>query len=284
MARIALVTDSSCDLPKEVVEKWNIEVVPLRIVFSHGEYRDGIDLTTDEVVDRLSEEIPTTSMPSPSDIHATFQRLQRDGFSHCIVLPISAAMSGTYNTFRLAAEEHEGIEIKVIDSSSLSWELGLIILEVARLIHAGLEFNDIIAKVDDIKQKVKGYFVLDTLEYLKKGGRIGTVASSIGSLLNIKPIITPNNEGKFVPYTIARGKKQATRKMIQPIHEQLKNTRASIAVFHIRAEEEAKALLQQFQEMENVREVYLGTVSPTLLVHSGPGLLGIAISTCDHAE
>ncbi|MDR6226815.1 DegV family protein [Desmospora profundinema] len=280
MSKIALVTDSSCDLPVDLLKKWDIHVVPLRIIYKEGEYRDGIDLTPAEVYDRLEEEVPTTSMPSPEDIADTFHRLKKEGYTHCVVLALSANLSGTYNAFRLVAQEVE-MKMDVIDSKGLSWVLGFQVLEAARLIREKVDYEEIVVKLEELKEKVKGYFIVDSLEYLREGGRIGKVAASLGSMLNLKPIISLDKEGKFYPHTLARGKNQAMKKLIDPVLKQIQSTKANISILQGRAEEEAAALKERFKEMENVCELYISNISPALVVHTGPGLLGLVVHPVD---
>ena len=279
--KIALVTDSTCDLPREMVKNFNIHVVPLRIHYSCGEFRDGIDITSQQIMDHLEQEVPKTSMPSPEDITRTYHSLNEQGYTHCIVLTVSASLSGTHNTFRLCAQEISGMKIDVIDSKGVSWILGFLVLEAARLIQKKMDYEEIIKTIHDTKLKIKAYFILDTLKYVQKGGRIGKVAKSLGSMLNIKPIITFDSEGNLQTHSVARGKKQALKKLMAPIHQQLSSTRARIAVLHTWAEKEAEALLDQLKNAENVSDSYLGSIGPTLSVHAGPGLLGIVIHPHD---
>ncbi|MBH8584039.1 DegV family protein [Thermoactinomyces sp. CICC 10735] len=279
--KIALVTDSTCDLPCEMVEKLNIHVVPLRIHYSGGEFRDGIDITSRDIINRLEHEVPKTSMPSPEDITRIYHSLQEQGYTHCIVLTVSASLSGTHNTFRLCAQEISGMKIDVIDSKGVSWILGFLVLETARLIQKTKNYEEIIRKIHETKEKIKAYFILDTLQYVQKGGRIGKVAKSLGSMLSIKPVITFDSEGKLHTHSVARGKKQALKKLMVPVYEHLSSTRARIAVLHTQAEKEAEALLNQVKNAGNVSETYLGWISPTLAVHAGPGLLGIVIHPQD---
>ena len=224
--KIALVTDSTCDLPCEMVEKLNIHVVPLRIHYSGGEFRDGIDITSRDIINRLEHEVPKTSMPSPEDITRIYHSLQEQGYTHCIVLTVSASLSGTHNTFRLCAQEISGMKIDVIDSKGVSWILGFLVLETARLIQKTKNYEEIIRKIHETKEKIKAYFILDTLQYVQKGGRIGKVAKSLGSMLSIKPVITFDSEGKLHTHSVARGKKQALKKADGP--------RLRASVFHTR--------------------------------------------------
>ncbi|MBA4602828.1 DegV family protein [Thermoactinomyces mirandus] len=279
--KIALVTDSTCDLPHELTGQFNIHVVPLRIIYSNGEYRDGIDITTEQIMDRLDEEIPKTSMPSLEDINNLYRNLQNEGYTHCIVLTLSASLSGTHNAFRLCAQDFPGMRIDVIDSKGVSWMLGFLVLEAARLIREKTDYQEILSIISQIKGKIKAYFILDTLEYVQAGGRIGKVAKSLGSMLNLKPIITFDENGKLHPHTIARGKQQALKKLISPIYQQIASTRARIGILHSRAEKEAEALKRRLKDLENVVQLYIGSIGPTLSVHAGPGLLGMVVYPLD---
>lgn len=281
MAKIAIITDSTCDLPLETIKNLNIHVVPLRIIYKNEEYRDRIDIEPKTVYDRLEEEIPKTSMPSPEDIYAAFQQVRDEGFSHCLVLSISTGLSGTYNTFQLVAKDFEDdLQIHIIDSKALSWALGFQVLEAAKLIKEKLDFQDIIQKIEDLKERIHSYFIVDTLEYLKEGGRIGRVAALFGSILSVKPIISIDKEGKYFPFTVARGKNQSLKKLAQLVSDQIQSAKASIAIVQGRAEKEAEALADKIRQMgDNIIDLYVGPVSPALVVHTGPGLLGLVIKT-----
>ncbi|SFS82582.1 DegV family protein [Marininema halotolerans] len=277
MTKIALMTDTSCDLPVHLLRKFDIEAVPLRVIYKDKEYRDGVDIQPSEVYDRLETEVPTTSMPSPQDIHDTFTRLKEKGYTHCIVIPVSSSMSGTYNSCRLMAEDFEGMKIDVIDSRGLSWLLGFMVLEAARLIKEKVDYSEILKRVEEARERVRGYFVIDTLEYLKAGGRIGKVTATLGTMLNLKPIITVDDEGGFTPFTVGRGKKNAIKKMVDHVSKQLQNTKANIAILQGRAEKEAEALKEKLKDMENVCDLTISAISPALVVHAGPGLVGLVV-------
>ncbi|RAL26866.1 DegV family protein [Thermoflavimicrobium daqui] len=278
MNRIAIITDSSCDLPASLLEKWNIKVVPIRVIYSHGDYRDGIDITPEEVCDKLHEEIPKTSMPAPKDIIQTLKLVQDEGYTHCIILTVSAALSGTYNAFKLIVQDFD-MKIEVIDSKGLSWLLGFLAIEVAKMVQDKMNFQEIIEKIEQTRQKLMGFFIVDTLEYLKAGGRIGKVAATLGSLLNLKPIISVDEEGKFYPFTVGRGRKQAIKKMLEPVLKQVESTKTSLTIIHTKAEQEAMMLKERFKKMENIVEIYISHISSSLVVHTGPGLLGLVINT-----
>jgi DegV family protein with EDD domain len=276
MNKIALVTDSSCDLTMEQLKENNIEFVPLRINYADREYRDRIDITPDEVYNRLHEEIPKTSMPTPGDLIEKINSLKEQGYTHILAITISSGLSGTYDMFKMVAEDISDVVIEVIDSRTLSMVLGLIVLEASRLIKSNATFDEIIRKINAMKFKSKGFYVLDTMEYLRKGGRIGLVASTLGTLLNIKPVISVNNEGKYFTYSKTRGKAQATASMVDALKKQLESTKTNVAVLQGMAQEEANLLYEKIKNMKNINSLCISAISPALVVHTGPGLLGLA--------
>jgi len=276
MVRIALVTDSSCDLDVKTLEANNIEVIPLRIIYPDKEYKDRVDITPEEIYTKLPNEIPKTSMPSPGDVISKFNELKSEGYTHILAITLSSGLSGTYDMFKLMSKEISDMVIDVIDSRTLSTVLGFIVIEAAKLINNNTPYNEIIEKVNIIKTKAKGFYVLDTLEYLRKGGRIGLVASTIGSLLNIRPIITTNEDGKYCTMAKVRGKYQAAAKMVEYLSQYLDNTKANVAVLHGMAYDEAAQLLEKVCHLKNINSICISTISPALGVHTGPGLLGFA--------
>lgn len=276
MIKIALVTDSSCDLDPKIIKEHNIEVIPLRVIYKDREYRDGVDITAQEVYDRFHEEIPTTSMPAPNDVLSKFIELKENGYTHIIAITLSSGLSGTYDMFKLISQEVSDVVIDVIDSKTLSMVLGFIVMEAAKLIKNNTPYKEVIDKVNVIKLKAKGFFVLDTMEYLRKGGRIGLVAATLGSILNIKPIISVNEEGKYYTFAKVRGKCQAATKMLEPLLNQLENTKMNVAALQGMAEAEVNTLFDKIHSFKNINTLCISSISPALVVHTGPGLLGLA--------
>ncbi|KMT23102.1 DegV family protein [Clostridium cylindrosporum] len=278
MDKIALVTDSSCDLTKEIIQQNNINVLPLRISYSHGEFKDGVDISADEVYANFKKEIPTTSMPSPGDFLATIKKIKSEGYTHCLVVSISSGLSGTYSMMNTVANEIDGIKIHIVDSKLLSRGLGMVTLEAARLIKLGLDFDIIVSKLDSFKKNTKVYFTVDTFEYLQKGGRIGKVAATIGTLLNVKPIISIDEEGKYFTYSKARGKKNALDKMLEPLKKFILTTKANVSILQGMAEDDAQFLYDKIKEFNNIGEICITQITPSLVVHTGPGSVGIVFS------
>jgi DegV family protein with EDD domain len=275
--RIALITDSTSDLNQEQIERFNINVLNLRIIYKDREYIDRVEITPEEVYNNLSVEVPTTSLPSIEDIDKLLTKLENEGYTHAIVVTISSGLSGTFNSVKLMSENHKKMKIHVFDSLALSMAAGAIVLECGEMINSGKNFEEIIEKLPSIRDRIKLYFVLDTLQYLIKGGRIGKVSGTIGELLNIKPIISVNEEGVYYTYTKVRGRKQSIGKLIDIIAEKLSKRRGKIWVVHGGAMKEGKELFESMSKLNNINEISFGDISPVAGVHTGPGLLGVIV-------
>jgi DegV family protein with EDD domain len=276
--KIALITDSSCDLTKEIIKKYNIRVVPLRIIYKDKEYIDRVNIEPQEVYDNLVKEIPTTSMPSMQDIGDTFAAIEQEGYTHVIAITISSGLSGTFNTVKLVSGSHPNLVTCIFDSKTLSAGLGALVAECGELIEQGKEFEEIVNALPSIKERISVYYVLETLEYLKKGGRIGKVAGTIGELLNLKPIISVDAEGKYFTYAKVRGRKQSICRLSDIAKDVLTTTKAKLFILQGGAMEEGRKLYDSFVDMPNVTSLHFGDISPALGVHTGPGLLAIIIA------
>ena len=277
MSKIALITDSTSDLNKEEIKKNNIHVLPLRIIYKDREYIDRINITPDEVYDNLSKEVPSTSLPSMADIDKMFSKLEEEGYTHVIGTCISSGLSGTFNSIKLVSEQHPNIISYVFDSRSLTLGTGAIILECAKMINKGNDYEEIIAKLPSIRNRLKVYYVVDTLAYLIKGGRIGKVSGTIGELFKIKPIISINEEGTYYTYEKVRGRNQSISKLIDIARVLLKNSSSKVWILQGGAMAEGRALYESILKLPNIIEADFRDISPVMGVHTGPGLLGIVI-------
>lgn len=277
MQKIALITDSSCDLTTEIINKYDIKILPLRIIYKDKEYIDRVTINPNEVYDNLVNEIPTTSMPSMGDMENLFTLIEEQGYTHVIAITLSSGLSGTFNALKLVSENHSNLVSYLFDSKSLSLGLGALVHECGKLISGGNSFEEIVDMLPAIKERISLFYVVETLEYLKKGGRIGKVAGTIGDLLNIKPIISIDDEGKYFTYAKVRGRKQSITKLIDIAKETLETTKAKIFVMHGGALEHGEKIYDLFSKMPNVTSIYFTDISPALGVHTGPGLLGIAV-------
>ncbi len=276
MEKIGIITDSACDLSYEELNHDLVRVLPLKIAFSDGEYKDGVTITPEEVYIKMDREIPKTSLPDGKDMQDAIDWFKDRGFTNIIGIFISSGLSGTMNAFRNLASSEEGIAIEVVDTKELSYSEGISVMLAQKMITEGKSVREIIAAVKNVKKKVDTYFVLDTLEYLIKGGRIGKVAGTIGQLLNIKPIIHVNEEGIYHTVSKARGKKQSVQKLLQYIEENhLSKGRYNIHVVHGGVPEEGEEVKKQLESMEGIERITLRPLTPSLSVHTGKGLVGL---------
>jgi len=277
MQKIALVADSTCDLNKEEIKKNNVHILPLKIVYKDREYTDRVDITPQEVYDNMKKEVPTTSLPSMEEIDALFTKLKNEGYTHIIAVTISSGLSGTNNSLRLVSEKHPEMTYEIFDSKALSLGAGAIVMECGQMIEEGKKFEYIVRQLPMLREKIKVFYVLDTLKYLMKGGRIGKVSGSIGQLLNLKPIISIDNEGIYYTYTKVRGRKKSINKLHEIMKETLEGKGGKAWVLHGGAKEEAMDLYEKVKTIPNVIMAGLSDISPVAGVHTGPGLIGITI-------
>lgn len=278
MTKIAIVADSTCDLTDEMIKEHGIKILPLRVIYSDGEFKDRIEITPEQIYKRFDEEIPKTSLPSPQDAMNLFNDLKEQGYTHIIVVTISSGISGTYNMVKNVVDSFEGIVFEVIDSKSLTMGYGFSLIEGAKELKRTGDFNKTIKKIRDILEKSKVYYVVKTLDFLRKGGRIGMVEGAIGEILDIKPIISVNQDGVYYSFKKVRGRNRSIQKLFEIIKEKADETLINVAVAHGNAYEDAQALLSKVRELKNIKEIVFTQISPVLVVHTGPGLVGIVFS------
>lgn len=278
--KIAIVTDSTSDLKKEDLRKTGIESMPLKVIYSDRQYHDRVDITPKEVYKSLEKEIPTTSMPSPQEIEDLYLRLKKEGYTHIISIHISSGLSATYNNCRMVANQIEGIEVTVIDSKMLSMGLGRLVLYAKEVVDKSENtFAEIIEKIEAKKEKIEVFFVVETLKYLKKGGRIGKVSGTIAQLLNIKPIISIDDDGEYFTFDKVRGRSRSLKKIYSAIKKRLKKDKNYLLdIMNTAAEEEAKDLMAKFKNLSSIKETFFGEISPVMIVHTGPGLIGVVLT------
>lgn len=277
--RIAIITDSGTDTPADFIAQHDIRVIPLRINYSDGTaYESGVDISVEEVVRRFDTEIPTTSLPSPMKIHDTFEKARKDGYRAAVVVTISSGLSATYETVRMVARHIEDFPIVVIDTKSIGAAAGLIVMEAARQIEAGMPLESISSVLSAACERTRVYFSVKKLDFLRKGGRISEAVYRIGSMLNIKPILTCNEQGTYVIEKKARGWKRAIETQIDLIAEQAarwQRTRVVICTYDPNLRKELETAIRA--RIGNMVELILSGISADLLVHTGPTLVGMAI-------
>ncbi|WP_225744156.1 DegV family protein [Marinilactibacillus sp. Marseille-P9653] len=283
--KIAIMADSGADVPEEIKEKYNIKVIPLKIIFKDGEYTDKVNITAEEVYKRMENEIPKTSLPDGEIIKGIFDEIKAEGYEKLLAITISSGLSGTNNMVRLVAKDYKGLDVFVLDTKNIGIGSGLSVVEAAHQVEKGLTFEEIKQNLQKSANKAKVYFHVPTLEYLQKGGRIGLVQSVLGSVLNLKPIITCNEDGIYTTIAKVRGKAKSINKTIELVETYAANsTKYNIGVAYggETAIEEAKAIREDLKKrLPNYEHIFFDQVSPALGVHTGPGLIGIGVQLLD---
>jgi DegV family protein with EDD domain len=274
--KVALITDSSCDLSQEMLDRHHIHMLPLRVVYSKGEFRDRLEISENELYSIMEQELPKTSLPFTDDVAALYTKLREEGTTHVIHISISSGLSGTYNMIRMITKEFENdMEIALIDSKTLSTGLGLMILAAAEALETTGSFEKAVERAEAARETQLGMFIIKTLEFLRKGGRIGLVEGVIGTILQLKPVIYINSDGVYQTLAKARGYTNALDAMIRETVARFGKRKIRLTVVHGSAAAEAQKLMERLKELLNVADSFISSVSPVLAVHTGPGLLGI---------
>lgn len=276
MADIQIITDSMTDIPKHLLEKYNIIVVPLTVNFGEDEYRDGIDLTGEAFYNKLAQakELPTTSQVTPSTFVQIFQAVLKDG-KEIICINGSSKASGTYQSAVLAKNELNNDKIDIFDTMALCFGGGFFVYEAAKMAEEGKNRKEIIDNLKAMKLKIDHIFTVDTLEYLKKGGRLNPMKATIATILNVKPILTVE-EGLVESLDKVRGSKKVIGKMVELAKVRGENfSNKTVAVSHANNPEKAKELVELVKKELNPKEIILTEIGCTIGTHAGPGTLAI---------
>ncbi|MWV44071.1 DegV family EDD domain-containing protein [Paenibacillus sp. HJL G12] len=280
MPNLKVFTDSTSDLPKVWVDQYDIGIIPLYVVFGDEQLRDGVDITPAELYERVSQNgsLPKTAAPSPADFMAAFEPHVLQGDS-ILYISLSSELSATYQNALIAAAEFPDASIRVVDSRNLSSAIGLLVMKAVHAARDGKSLDAIVSMLETVRPEIETEFVIDTLEYLYKGGRCSGVQNLLGSLLNIRPVIKVI-DGKMTPAYKVRGKKEkAMNQMLQNALEksdQMDND--LMIVVHSFAEDEAKYLQKALQEKTHAREVVISTAGCVISSHCGPKTIGIMYS------
>ena len=189
--RIAIITDSGTDTPADFVAEHDVRVIPLRINYSDGSsYENGVDITTEDVVRRFDEEIPTTSLPSPMKIQQTFEQAKRDGYVGAVVVTISSGLSATHETVSMVARQMEDFPVVVVDTKSIGIAAGFVVMEAVRQVEAGMPLESLGSVLTAASERVRVFFSVQKLDFLRKGGRISEAVYRVGSVTAWAPSST----------------------------------------------------------------------------------------------
>ncbi len=278
-----MITDSTCDIPAEMLDRYGIIVVPLTIVWGAEQYLDGVELSAEQFYERLPNEtqFPSTSQPSPEAFRQAYQQAAEGGAKEILVFTISSAMSGTVESARQAAEGFP-LPVQVVDGRNNSLGLGWQVIAAARSREAGGGVAEILAAAEKARRSMVYYVALDTMEYLVRGGRIGGATKFLTSVLHIKPLIYVNpTNGVVAPSIPARSRTRSIDGLFKEFFNHIDvNKPLHIAVLHNNAHDEAQLLFERVNREFAPKELLLRLVSPVLGAHTGPR----AIALCGYAE
>lgn len=283
MNHTVIVTDSTSDIPPAMAEALGIEVVPLTLMFGEEAFRDNLDMTPEQFYERLprSSQLPTTSQPSPIEYMNVYRSI-KERYPDCEILSIhiSSGLSGTYQSAMLAKSmlEEEGEGITVVDSLSASYGFGMMVVHAARMAAERKQLQEILESIESLRQSRKLYFLVDTLEYLQKGGRIGKASAILGTLLNIKPILSIDSEGIIYAVEKVRGRKKAVARMIELFKADLQGVnKVNVAVGHTAEPQTGQEFLNELSGHFTLEETVLTNVGPVVGSHVGNGTLAVFI-------
>ncbi len=277
MPKIAIITDSTATIPDELVAQYGIEVAPQVLIWGEESLRDGVDITPAEFYDRLvrSDVIPTTSQATVGAFKELFEPHVRAG-DHVLAILLSDKLSGTIQSAEQAKAMFPQATIEIVNSNTIAMSLGFQVLLAARAAAEGKPFEEVVALARQARDHTGVIFVVDTLDYLHRGGRIGGASRLLGSALNIKPLLEVTG-GRVEPIERVRTKAKAKKRLLQLVEERVEGrSPVRLAALHIAAEEEARELLSEAVGRCDPQETYITTVSPVVGVHVGPGTVGIA--------
>lgn len=275
MHKIALMTDSACDVSQDFILKNNIKMIPLRICFSDKTYLDRVDLTSLELYEKMKTEIPKTSLPSSESIISVLDQIKNEGYTDVLYIAISSGLSGSYNFIKLIAEQYKGLNFHHFDTKTLSCGEGMLVKVANRMIQEDHTVNEIICELNNIRNNMLAFFIVKDLTYLRKGGRIGKVAGTIGSLLKICPVVRVNDDGVYETSAKSLGFSHSLQIMIKQIENKFAGSNIAVSVVHGLEESLANSVLNKIKHFANVVEGEIIPVTAVLAVHTGPGLIGI---------
>jgi DegV family protein with EDD domain len=271
-----IVADTTCGLPRELLDQRGIPLIPQVVIFGEESYHDDKELDTVAFLKKLkaSKTLPKTAAPEPTLYYPIFEEARKKGESVIVVAPTGKA-SGTVRSAEIAAQEYPGVDIRVVDTLTISCNLGSLVLVADDMAKAGRSADEIVDKLNYMIPRGRIYFLVDTLEYLAKGGRIGGAKRLLAELLEIKPILQVK-DGQVEPFEQQRTKKRALSRLIEVVEEQCQGGQASyLSVLQVEAQDEAQAFVEEFKNKLKVKEIPIYELPPAIVVHAGPRAMGV---------
>ncbi|ANY69790.1 EDD domain protein [Paenibacillus sp. BIHB 4019] len=274
MGNIHIITDSTSDIPAERCAELGIQVIPLKVLFGEETYLDGVTIGKEQFYEKLiaSPVLPTTSQPSPAEFLEVYERILHDDPQAIIIsIHLASVLSGTYQSGVIAKSMlDEQADVTVIDSKSASYGYGIQVVTAARMAHEGASKEAILAEVTRLQQELSLYFLVGSLEFLQKGGRIGKAAALFGSILNIKPILSLDQEGTVQSVDKVRGTKKAMQRIMEMLDKDFGTDRVGATIGWTHGEQTAKELAALLRDKPNVAFIDFITIGATVGTHVGP--------------
>jgi DegV family protein with EDD domain len=249
------------------------------IIYPEKTYKDQLEITSREVLGTLEKKIPTTSLPSLDEMHQVFTEIKKEGYTHVLAISLSSGLSGCYNAINMIKDDYKELDIRVYDSRTISIAQGVLVIKASELIQKGYALEAIIEELDKMRAKQQTMFIVDTLKYLLIGGRIGHVSAAIGTLLNIKPIITIGDDGKYHTFAKVRGRARAAAVFIKEAEKMtVQNPAYKVYFTHGDGQEMKNTIKEEIVNRLGSQSVEdWGWISPVACVHCGPGFVGMLI-------
>jgi DegV family protein with EDD domain len=276
--RVAVVTDSTAELPPGVLGTVEVRVVPLRVTLGARTAMDGVDVTPRDVANALREKVPvTTSRPSPAEFAAVYQACLDDGASRVVSIHLAAALSGTWESATLAAQDFGHGVVRVVDSRSTAMGLGFAVLAAAERARDGATAAEVQGAATEAVDATRTLFYVDTLEYLRRGGRIGTAAALFATSLSVKPLLQMV-EGRIVPLEKVRTSAKAIARLVQLTVQTAGDAPVDLAVHHLDASARAQQVADQLRaEVPQVGQLHVAELGAVVSAHLGPGVIGTVV-------
>lgn len=273
---LKIITDSACDLPQEIIEKYDIDVLPFLVYIDNKEYRDGVNITTRQVYDAIhAGKVPTTGQVPMEAIVETFEKYAKQG-RECIYLSFSSKLSGTCNTVQMVASEMKkrvkNLQVSVVDTLSGSLAQGLIVLEAAQMAKAGEDGASIVSRARQRSaNNVEHLFSVDDLNYLYRGGRLNYASAFLGGLLRVKPLLHVQ-DGLMIPFQKVRGKNMAIKRIVELVKERsLGNTEQIVGISHADDSAAAEQLQTLLRDSLGYKNFVVNLIGSVLACHIGIG-------------
>ena len=281
--KIALVVDTGCNIPIEMIKEYHMYVLPFKIMCNEKVYLDGVDITAEKVYEDLKSNKISTSIPNTDEIIDLFNHIKEDGYEKVLMFTLSSQLSQLFNIASEIAEDYTALEIEVVDTLNVGIAAGLIAIQAAKYIEEEMDFEQIKESVSKNITKTKLFFCLDTLDYLEESGRIGMVTPIVGTINYFMPIISCNEEGTFYNANKGKGRKKAIEKMLDlAVQYASIGKKYHVALCYGTLDEEIIPVKEKLMQRFPRCDMYLkGEVGAALGVHTGAGVIGIAIQLLD---